>query len=94
MKRGTITVLFLGLVVSILVIFFIGNKVIADTVSRVNATFTTANTAPGKPFNISIQQYIKGQPKDYDYFDFNDDGRGAMVMDTHYIGGSPPHALP
>ena len=94
MKRGTITVLFLGLVVSILVIFFIGNKAIANADSKVNATFTTANTAPGKPFNMSIQQYIKGQANDFDYFDWSDDWRGVNYSDTHYVGGRPPEGGP
>ncbi|HLC73560.1 MAG TPA: hypothetical protein VJH20_02905 [Candidatus Nanoarchaeia archaeon] len=94
MKKGTITVLFLGLVVSILIIFFIGNKAIVDAASKVNATFITTNTAPGAPFNASIQQYVKGQPNDYDYFDFNDDGRGPRIMDTHYVGGRPPEGGP
>src|SRR3990167_843774 len=94
MKKGTISVLFLGLVVSILIIFFIGNKAIVDAASKVNATFITTNTAPGAPFNASIQQYVKGQPNDYDYFDFNDDGRGPRIMDTHYVGGRPPEGGP
>ena len=94
MKKGNVGLLLLILGISSFVIFFIGKNAIADTPSKVNATFETVNTAPSSSRNMSIQHYILGTPKAFDYFDFNDDGRGAGIADTHYVGGMPPNNGP
>ena len=93
MNKHKIIVL-IAILYSISIIFLSYTKVIADTPRAVNASFTTSNTAPGAPYNLSIQQYVKGMPQDFDYYDFNDDGRGVNIADTHYAGGRPPTGGP
>ncbi len=91
-KRVLISTTLLLLLISISFIILNKNNLVNAAVT--NGTFTTTNEAPLTPYNVSIQQFTVGQPagnpKDFDYFDFNDDGKGANITDTHMVYNSTP----
>lgn len=87
-KRSFVIIILLLLIFSISFIIFKNSNFVNAAV--VNGTFTTQNEAPGRPSGMSIQQFILGQPNDFDSFDINDDGRGVNISDTHMVYNSTP----